>query len=194
MIRRWIALAALGLAGAALAAPPAGFVSKAPDILVHQASGTEFPREIAGFVRADAHPFDPSGHDIVIAYRQAIDGHPVAANIAMIHIVEMTPKEHYLGMKGTVGTFFRGLPFTDIEPQGEGPFDPPGMAPGSGFQGRFRAMQDGTPYELSLSTVKLGQWDIRLTAAYPEAAAPAAREHILALVAELQKTAPKPRR
>ena len=198
-MRRWIAFAALGFATAAFAAPPEptvpeGFALKGTDTLVHRASHTEFPNEIAGFTRLPVRPFDPKGHDIVISYRQTIKGRPVAANIAMIHIVGMTPKEHYLGMKGIVGTYFRDLPFTDIKPQGEGPFTPPGLAPGSGFQGRFRARQHGTPYELSLSTLKLGKWDVRLTAAYPAATAPAARGNILQLAAELLKTAPKQKR
>lgn len=193
-MRRWIALAALGLASTAFAAPsvPTGFVLKGADTLVHRVSGTQFPTKLAGFARYGAKPFDLEGKDIVIAYREKIDGQPVAANIAMIQIVAMTPKEHYLGMKSIVGTYFKDLPFTNIQPQGEGPFNPQGMAPGSGFQGRFRAYLYSTPYELSLSTVKLGTWDVRLTAAYPSATARVAREHILKLAAGLRKTAPKP--
>lgn len=189
-------LCILSTTGAAMAAGrpdiPTGFAVKDRDTLVHMASGTEFPLRVAGFTRVVTRPIDLVGHDVVIAYRQMIARQPVEAKIALVQIVEMTPQEHYLGMKSMVGQYFQGLSFTDIQLESEGPFTPPGMPEGSGYQGRFKASQKGTPYELSLSTVKLGKWDVRLTAAYPSSSATEAREHILRLAATLQQTAPPP--
>ncbi len=187
-------LIGLSLSVAAVAAKtvvPDGFHLKRGTTLVHKASGTQFPLHLAGFTRALSSPMDLTGHDIVIGYRETIGGDPVVARIAMIHLEGMTPKEHFLGMKAVVGTYFQDMPFTDIAIQGEGPFDPPGLRPGSGYQGRFRAMHGEIPYEISLSTVKLGYWDVRVTAAYPASAAAQAQADIAKLVIALQRTAPK---
>jgi len=170
---------------------PAGFSLKARGMLHHKASGTDFPLLLAGFTRSAERAYDLSGKDAAVAYRQTIDGKDVVARIALLQIAGMTPKEHYLGMQALVGEYFQGMSFTEVAPRGEGPFDPPGLAPGSGYQGRFSAMLNGTPYELSLSTVKLGKWDGRVTAAYPAASADRAQANIVNLVAGLQKTAPK---
>ncbi|RYG03399.1 MAG: hypothetical protein EON94_04005 [Caulobacteraceae bacterium] len=180
----------VGAPAAAAPGIPAGFELKGTDTYVHRASGTEFPMLVVGFTRDRARPFDIAGKDVAVSYRQEIGGHPVIARIAMIQIVDLTPKEHYLGMKSLVGSYYKGMSFTAIQPQGEGPFTPKGMNVGSGYQGRFKAMQGDTPYELSLSTVKLGAWDVRLTAAYPAAAATEARKNILRLAATLKKTGP----
>ncbi len=185
---------ALGTASAASAAcaeeAPTGFKCKGADLMVHEASGTEFPKQLAGFTRVYEQPFDLTGHDVTIAYKREMDGRPVIARISLIHIEAMTPKEHYLGMKALVGSYYRSIDPVDIKPAGEGPFDPPGMKPGSGYQGRFAAKVDGTPYELSLSTVSFGYWSARLTAAYPAEAAPVSRAAILDLATKLERTGP----
>ena len=192
-----IPMAALLLATVATAAGaacldtiPTGFKCRGNDTLVHEASGTVFPKELAGFTRFYEQPFDLTGHDVTIAYSQQLDGKPVIARVALIHIEAMTPKEHYLGMKSLIGQYFGSLKFTDLKPAGEGPFDPPGMKPGSGYQGRFAAIADGVPYELSLSTVSFGYWSARLTAAYPSEGAPKTRASILEFARKLQKTGP----
>lgn len=196
---RWYVTAAVGLLclGTVVSAEsprmadvPAGFRIAKDDTIVHKASRTQFPLHLAGFTRVLEKPFDLVGHNVVVAYRQTMGGQPVVARIALIQIVGMTPKEHYLGIKSMVGGYFQDLSFTNVKPQGEGPFTMPGMKPESGYQGRFRAMQKGHPYELSLSTVRLGKWDVRLTAAYPAATALAARANIQALVTALRQTGP----
>ena len=188
-------VAAATPASIAVAAPekeqaPEGFKFKRGDTLVHEASKTEFPKELAGFTRVYEEPFDLTRHDVAIAYRREIEGRPVVVRIALIHIEGMTPKEHYLGIKSLVGSYFRSIKFADLKPAGEGPFDPPKMKPGSGYQGRFAALADGVPYELSLSTVSYGYWSARLTAAYPAADASKSRASVLALATVLQTTGP----
>lgn len=188
-------LAGLIVIGAPAAAKkadaPIGFSLKAHGTLQHKASGTRFPMQIAGFTRSAERAYDLTGKDAAVAYREKINGEDVVARIALLQIAGMTPKEHYLGMQALVGQYFQGMSFTDVAPRGEGPFDPPGLTPGSGYQGRFSAKLNGVPYELSLSTVKLGKWDVRLTAAYPAASAGQAQADVLTLAAGLQKTAPK---
>lgn len=186
-----IVIGAPAIADAKKSDVPTGFVKKSRGLLIHKASGTEFPLKLAGFTRTDETGFDLAGKDAVVVYKQKIGGEDVVARIALIQIVGMTPKEHYLGMKGLIANYFEGMSFTNVTPGGEGTFDPPGLAPNSGYQGRFGAELKGVPYELSLSTVKLGSWDVRMTAAYPSANAQEAQANVLALAAGLQKTAPK---
>jgi hypothetical protein len=187
-----LAFSVCGLAGLAdaKASDTPGFEAKKDGTLVHRASHYRFPLQLAGFTRDAVVPFDVKGHDVAVTYQKTVDGNPVIARIALIHIIAMTPKEHFLGLKGTVGHFFKEK-FTNIAQRGEGPFTPPGASPSSGYQGRFSVNLDGTPYELSLSTVKLGYWDSRLTAAYPAAVAPQAQQEILSLATALQAGSPK---
>ncbi|TZG28640.1 hypothetical protein FYJ91_00350 [Sphingomonas montanisoli] len=187
-----LALATIpAVAGAACVdAIPTGFVCRGNDVLVHEASGTAFPKQLAGFTRFYEQPIDLTGHDVTIAYGRDLKGTAIVARVALIHIEAMTPKEHYLGMKSLIGQYFGALKFSDLKPSGEGPFDPPGMKPGSGYQGRFSAVADGVPYELSLSTVSFGYWSARLTAAYPTDGAATTRASILELARKLERTGP----
>lgn len=182
------------LTGAAQAACldkiPEGFKCKGKDAVVHSASGTAFPKQLAGFTRLYEQSLDLSGQEAAIGYRRETPAGPIVVRVALLHIEAMTPKEHYLGMKSLVGAYFQTIKFTDIKPAGEGPFDPPGMKQGSGYQGRFRATSDGKPFELSLSTVSYGYWSARLTAAYPSEDAAVSRAAVLDLAKKLQKTGP----
>lgn len=72
-----------------------------------------------------------------------------------------------------------------IVSKSEGPMRMMGLKPG--YQGRLTAKLGEIPYELSLSTMKLGFWDARLTAAYPEARASRARRNIIGLVDTLRE-------
>lgn len=168
-----------------------GFSLAKDGTLIHKASKTRFPLQLAGFTRARANAFDNKGHDIAISYSQTIAGKPVVARIALIHIEGLRPKEHVLSLKPVIGTYFRDLKLTRIRPQSEGPVTIKGMKPDAAYQARSRAQLGRTPYELSLTAVNFGYWDARLTAAYPQAVAPQAQARIIALVDELMKTGPK---
>jgi hypothetical protein len=198
---RFISIIALPLV-LGLALPPAaataqkreagpGFTLTKDGTLIHKASKTRFPLQLAGFTRARANAFDRKGHDIAISYSQTIAGKPVVARIALIHIVGLTPKEHVLSLKPVVGTYFRDLKLTRLRPQTEGPITLKDMKPGSAYQARFGALLGRTPYEVSLSAVNFGYWDARLTAAYPTAVARQAQAQTISLVSELMKTGPK---
>lgn len=191
-----IAAFAVGViaASAANAAPdtaPPGFSVKADGTLVHRASGSAFPEHVAGFTRTADRAFDPNGHDIAITYRDQVNGKPIVARVTLIHIVGMTPHEHFLGMRSAAATYFPKLDLTNVVPAGDGPFTPPGLGAMSGWQGRFRARQGKEAYDLSLSTLKLGYWSARLTAAYPSAIAPDASGRITQLASALLASGPK---
>lgn len=180
----------VAMASATNAAPP-GFSVKADGTLVHRASGSAFPDHVAGFTRAADRAFDPAGRDIAITYRSDIGGKPIVASITLIHIVGMTPHEHFLGLRSVAPTYFPGLGLANIVPAGDGPFTPPGLSAMSGWQGRFRARKGREPFDLSLSTLSLGYWSARLTAAYPSAIGPAASERITKLASTLLASGPR---
>lgn len=186
-----LALAPTTAASAQKREAGAGFTLMKDGTLVHRASKTRFPLQLAGFTRARANAFDAKGHDIAISYSRTIAGKPVVARIALIHIVGLTPKEHVLSLKPVVGSYFRDLKLRSIRPQSEGPVDLAGFKPGSAYQARSRAMLGKTPYEVSLTAVNFGYWDARLTAAYPHAVASQAQKSILELVQDLRKSGPK---
>jgi len=168
-----------------------GFSLSKDGTLVHKASKTRFPVQLAGFTRARATAFDNKGHDFAVSYNQMIAGKPVVARIALIHIEGLKPKEHVLSLKPVIGSYFRDLKLNGVRPQAEGPLILKGMKPGSGYQARFNARLGRTPYEMSLSAVNFGYWDARLTAAYPSAVAPQAQARIIDLVSQLMKTGPR---
>lgn len=186
-----LGLAVPGAATAQKREAGAGFTLTKDGTLVHKASKTRFPLQLAGFTRARANAFDNKGHDIAISYSQTIAGKPVVARIALIHIVGLTPKEHVLSLKPVVGSYFRDLKLTGLRPQSEGPVTIKGMKPDSAYQARFGGRLGRVPYEVSLTAVNFGYWDSRLTAAYPSAVAPQAQARIVDLATELMKTGPK---
>lgn len=168
-----------------------GFTLTKDGTLIHRASRTRFPLVLAGFTRVRANAYDAKGHDIAISYRQMIAAKPVVARIALIHMAGMTAKEHVLGLKPVVGSYFSDLKLKDVRPQAEGPVELAGMKPGSAYQARLRARVGGAPYEVSLTAVDFGYWDARVTAGYPRAVASISQARISDLVAALRKTGPK---
>lgn len=168
-----------------------GFTLTKDGTLIHRASHTQFPLVLAGFTRVRANALDAKGHDVAISYRLAIAGKPVVARIALIHMVGMTAKEHVLGLKPVIGSYFGDLKLKDVRPQAEGPVELAEMKPGSAYQARFRARVSGAPYEVSLTAVDFGYWDARLTAAYPSTVVSVSQARISDLIAALRKTGPK---
>ncbi len=169
-------------------AVPRGFVARGGSLLIHKASGTVFPPALAGFTRTSVEPFDARGHDVAVSYRYLSKGEPVVARVALLHVEMLSARDHFVSMKPLVGTYFRSLSFSNIRPTDEGPVRLEDMKKGSGYQGHFSALLGREPYELSLTTVNFGYWDVRLTAAYPTRQAGEARKHIVALVASLRET------
>jgi hypothetical protein len=168
-----------------------GFTLTGNGTLIHRASRTRFPAAVAGFTRMRSKALDKKGREISVSYVQNIGGKAVIARVALIHMEKMTAKEHVVGLRSFVGTFFTDLKLRNIRPQSEGPFEVQGMNPGSAYQVRLGARVGRIPYEVSLTAVDFGYWDARLTAAYPNVVANQAQARITELVTELRKTGPK---
>ena len=168
-----------------------GFTLTSNGTLIHRASRTRFPAAVAGFTRMRSNALDKKGREISVSYVQNVGGKAVIARVALIHMEKMTAKEHVVGLKSFVGTFFTDLKLRNIRPQSEGPLEMQGMKPGSAYQARLGARVGTIPYEVSLTAVNFGYWDARLTAAYPSAVANQSQARISELVAELRKTGPK---
>ena len=88
---------------AARTAVPQGFRAQANGMLVHKASGTEFPKELAGFTRVSASPLDGAGKDVTVSYRAMMGAAPVGARIALLHVAMTRPRDHFIAMKPLIG-------------------------------------------------------------------------------------------
>ena len=168
-----------------------GFTLSKNGTLIHRASRTQFPAAVAGFTRMRSNALDDKGREVSVSYVQNLGGKAVIARVALIHMEKLSAKEHVLGLKPFVGTFFTDLKLRNIQPHSEGPIEIQGLKPGSAYQARLRAQVGRIPYEVSLTSVNLGYWDARLTAAYPRAVARQSQARITELVTELRKTGPK---
>ena len=184
----------IGAADLAGAKPPKGFSERKGNIYVHKASGARFPAQVAGFTRSEEHGLDPKGHDIGITYRAEIGGKPVVSHVALVHVVGMTPHDHFTAMRPIVGTYFQDDGLSRFRLAGDGPYSPPRLKAFSGWQGRFSALHGKEPYGASLSTIRFGKyWSARMTAAYPSALAPEAQARLNELATALLSTGPKHR-
>lgn len=131
-------------------------------VLVHRESGVKFPRQIAGFERVGERAFDSQGEYVGVAYRTALaDGSPVSLRIAIVHIEDMTPKEHYVIIKPVM---LRGL--ADVKPVSEGAYNRPQKG-ADGYLGMFEAKDQGTPVGIALWTFDRGDWDLRGRVEFP---------------------------
>jgi hypothetical protein len=184
----------IGAADLVAAKPPKGFGQRSNNVYVHKASGALFPAEVAGFTRSEEHGLDPKGHDVGITYRTEIDGKPVVTHVALVHVVGMTPHDHFTAMKSLVGDYFADDGLTRFRLAGDGPYTPPKLKPLSGWQGRFSALHGKERYGASLSTVRFGKyWSARMTAAYPTALSPQAQVRLNALATALLSNGPRHR-
>lgn len=135
----------------------------APDgTLVHAESGAKFPSSIAGFERVGERVFDGRGEYVGVAYRRGLDGGgDIFLTIAIVHIEQMTPKEHFLIAKPLV---LRKL--TNVTPISEGQYLRPGKGL-DGYLGLFEAEDQGKPVGVALWTFDRGYWDLRGRVEFP---------------------------
>ncbi|MDX3885225.1 MULTISPECIES: hypothetical protein [Sphingomonadales] len=158
----------LCLAIAAQSAPAqtgeAGAFATEGAMLVHVESGTRFPDRIAGFERVGQAAFDGSGDYVGVAYKRTLaDGTPISLRIAIVHIIGMTAKEHFIIAKPMA---LNGL--ADVKVVSEGPYDRPGKGV-DGYIGIFRAQQGDKRVGVGLWTVERGYWDVRGRVEFPYA-------------------------
>ena len=189
------------VAGTMLAAPvmaqtarpgpiPAGFALKRGGDLVHTKTGTRFPAAADGFQRIASVALDATGKYPLVIYERGSGAGKAIARIALVQIDDMSALEHFAAMAPTVGNEFRDLRLTQVKPLESGPLALPGVAPRNAWQGHFSARRGNQPYMLSLSTLDMGHWAGRVTAAYPAAGASDVQKRLYALVAKIRATAP----
>ncbi|WP_454887570.1 hypothetical protein [Sphingomonas oryzagri] len=181
--------------GSAAAAPPAmveagrvvpdGFVLDADgSTLVHVASKTRFPAEVAGFARSKEAAFDLTGEYVAIGYDRPLPGNTanIIVRVALVHIRDMSARDHYDIMRSAAMAHFSSPTVVS-----EGPYviaSDPGL---SAYQGIFAGIRGGEPWHFSLTTINYGYWAGRITAAYPQKYAAEAKRDLADFVAALRQ-------
>ncbi|GLI98215.1 hypothetical protein [Sphingobium sp. BS19] len=181
--------AAQSAPAAAEATAPAGFRLDSDGTLVHVGSGARFPHVLAGFTRVAEQGYDPSGQYVSVEYRSPVHGSTIVARISLVHIEQMSAKEHYTIMKWLARSYF-----DESTPLSEGPVVLPDMPKDAVWRGRFRGSREGVPFEFSLTTVDLGYWGARVATAYPEADQGEAEQRLDTLISGLRALAPSAQR
>lgn len=186
---------ALTVAAPAVAKPkftaPDGFKLQKDGTLIHEKSGTHFPLVYEGFARTTNYAFEPGGKNISVVYNASMKGQPAEVRIALVHVLMMTAHEHFAGLSPVVGTYFQSMKFPKVTTIEDGELTVPGLDAGKAWQGRFKAMRGRQPYLLSMTTVDLGYWSARITAAYPASQAADAQDRITKLIGEIRETGPR---
>ncbi|RJF94272.1 hypothetical protein [Sphingomonas cavernae] len=160
-----LALVSLLLASALpspLFAEPAFITATDGSTLVHSASGTRFPRTLAGFERSGEAALDPGGDYIGVAYRHALaDGEPLTLRIAVVHVEGTSPKEHFIIAKPMA---LNGL--TDVTTLSEGTYQRSGKG-ADGYLGIYNARDGERRIGVGLWTFDRGYWDLRGRVEFP---------------------------
>jgi hypothetical protein len=169
---------------------PSGFAVERGGDLVHKMTGTRFPASAEGFTRIASMALDATGKYPLVIYERGTGPDRAIARIAMVQIDDMSALEHFAAMAPTVSNEFRDLRLTQVKPLESGPLTLPGVAPRNAWQGHFSARRGGQRYMLSLSTLDMGHWAGRVTAAYPAAEAADIQKRLYALVAKIRATGP----
>jgi len=170
---------------------PEGFKLQKDGTLIHEKSSTHFPLVYEGFGRTSNYAYSPGGKNVSVVYTAQLHGQMAEVRIALVHILMMTAHEHYAALSPVVGTYFQDMHFTGTKPIEDGALAVPGLEDGKAWQGRFKAVRNKQPYMLSLTTVDLGYWSARVTAAYPMSQAADAQARITKLIGEIRETGPK---
>ena len=158
--------------------------------MIHHSTEIAFPRASDGFVRVSIQALDNRNESVVVVYERGKGDHKSAARVTLVQIDDMSAHEHFAGMAPIVGTYFDGLHFTDIKPISDGPLDLAGVPPRNAWQGHFTAVRGKEHYILSLSTLDMGNWGGRVTAAYPRDEASDIQKRLNALVGKIRATGP----
>lgn len=77
----------------------AGFRLDSDGTLVHEGSGARFPHMLAGFTRVAEQGYDPSGQYVSVEYRSPVHASTIVARISLVHIEQMSAKDHYAIME-----------------------------------------------------------------------------------------------
>ncbi|WP_395397147.1 hypothetical protein WBP07_31230 [Novosphingobium sp. BL-8A] len=180
--------------GIAMAQPASGEVpegfSFAPDgtTLIHVASGLRFPARFKGFTRLKEQATDPSGQYVAISYDHPLKGGKdhLLVRFAVVQIEDMSARDHYVIMRQAAMSHFSAPSVA-----AEGPVKIPNNPSLDAYRGTFNGFRDNQPWRFSLTTVNYGRWSGRMTAAYPQADAAEAEQHLAVLLAEVRSQTPK---
>jgi hypothetical protein len=160
----------LALAGAVAFATPAfsdprdGVFETSRDgtTLVHKASGMRFPKEVAGFRRTGDAVFDSSGAYVGIRYIRSLGREGLLElRIAVVHIVGMSPREHYAIAKPIA---LRGV--ANVHTIAEGIYAR-SDAGSPGYRGLFQGRDGDQSKMIGLWAFDRGYWDLRMRAEAP---------------------------
>lgn len=162
------------------------FVSyKGGSAIVHKDSGFVFPAEIAGFRRECEMTTDFSGNNFEIRYLKDIDANAVDVKISVVHLEELTARDHYLIVKPDVMSHY-----SSASTISEGDYFVSGRSDLDAYQGIFDGAFESTPWHFSLTAIDYGYWDARLTASYPQEIDEMAQEGLLELITAFQWQTP----
>lgn len=182
LLRSLMAITALSFgvpAAAQTSAPDAAFVAARDGTLVHSASGLRFPEAAAGFRRAGNAVFDAKGEYVGVRYVKPLGaGARMELRMAVVHINQMAPKEHYIIMKPRA---LQGL--SGVRTVAEGPYDRAGNT--QGYRGIFTAVRNGRRSMVGLWAFERGYWDLRARAEFPTAHRVQAEKAVGDFVSEL---------
>ncbi len=154
------AIAGAGPAAGQSKADEVAFTSARDGALVHAASGLRFPREAAGFHRMQTAAWAPRGEYVGVVYSRPAGRSRIEMKIAVVHIRQMPPKDHYVIAKPLA---LRGL--SNVRTIAEEAYERPGT--GQGYRGLHAARRDGRPVMAGLWAFERGEWDLRVRAEFP---------------------------
>lgn len=130
--------------------------------LVHVESGTKFPLTVAGFERTGEAAFDGRGDYVSVGYRSTLpDGLPVTLRLAVAHVAQMTPREHFIIAKPMV---LDGL--SDVKTVVERAYQRPDNK-ADGYIGIYDARDGDRKIGVGLWTFERGYWDLRGRVEFP---------------------------
>lgn len=153
--------------------------------IVHKDSGFTFPSVIAGFQRECEMTTDFTGNNFEIGYVKDIGGKTVDVKIAVIHLEDLTARDHYLIVKPDVMSHYSSASILS-----EGDYFVSGRPDLNSYQGIFDGEFENTPWHFSLTTIDYGYWDARLIASYPQEIDRLAQEGLMELITAFQWQTP----
>ncbi|MEH6758048.1 MAG: hypothetical protein V7676_11085 [Parasphingorhabdus sp.] len=158
---------------------------KGGSAIVHKESGFVFPAEVSGFERLCEMTTDFSGDNFQIRYERLLGEQPIFVDIAVVHLEELTARDHYRIFKPTVMSHYSSASI-----ESEGDYFISGRSDLPAYQGIFDGQKNQVPWHVSLTAIDYGYWDARLIASYPHELDVPAQEALMELVAAFQWQSP----
>jgi hypothetical protein len=122
-----------------------------------------FPATAGGFTRRNDTETELTGIFARANYVKAIGKQDVLVRIAIIHLLEMSPKEHFAIRRANLTN-----QIADVRPSGEGEYRMRGLPKGAGYFGRFDSGSAEDRMAYGIWTFDYGAWDIFIRADYPK--------------------------